>query len=160
MKKSLLSGIIGFVLGLLVTVIVVYKAAPAMMILEDESKYESFDATVIKFEESVKEHNWKIPATHDLQKTMAKYGKDVKAVKVFELCHPDHAGRILEKSEERIVSSLMPCRVAIYEKNDGKVYISRMNSGLMASTMTGIIPEVMDEAAKENEEILAAVIKE
>lgn len=84
---------------------------------------------------------------------------DVKAVKVFELCHTSHAGKILAKSDERVVSSLMPCRVAIYEKDDGKVYISRMNSGLMASTMKGIIPEVMAEAATENEKILAAVIK-
>ncbi len=54
----------------------------------------------------------------------------------------------------------MPCRVAIYEKADGKVYISRMNSGLMASTMGGIIHEVMDEAASQNEEILEAVLSE
>lgn len=159
MKKSLLTGILGFVLGLIVAGVVVYKAAPGMMILEDESKFDSFEKTVEVFEKSVKDHNWKLPAVHDLQKTMAKYGMDVKAVKVFELCHPDHAGKILAKSDERVVSSLMPCRVAIYEKDDGKVYISRMNSGLMASTMTGIIPEVMDDAATENEEILAAVIK-
>ena len=46
-----------------------------------------------------------------------------------------------------------------FAEDNGKVYISRMNSGLMASAMTGIIPEVMDDAAKENEEILDAVIK-
>ena len=159
MKKNLLTGIIGFVFGVLLTGIVIYQVAPNMMILEDESKFSSFEETVTKFEESVKKHNWKLPTTHDLQKTMAKFGKDVKAVKVFELCHPDHAGRILEKSDERIVSSLMPCRVAIYEKNDGKVYISRMNSGMMASTMDGIIPEVMEEAAAQNEEILKAILK-
>ncbi|MEN8115522.1 MAG: DUF302 domain-containing protein [Bacteroidota bacterium] len=159
MKKSLVTGIIGFVLGVVIAFGVIYKAAPGMMLLENESQYASFEETVTKFEQSVKDHEWKIPATHDLQKTMAKYGKDVKKVKVFELCHPDHAGKILLESEERIVSSLMPCRVAIYEKHDGKVYISRMNSGMMASTMEGVIPEVMDEAAKQNEEILEAVIK-
>lgn len=159
MKKSLLTGVLGFVLGLIVAFVVVYKAAPGMMLLEDESKYKSFEATVAAFEQSVKDHNWKLPATHDLQKTMAKYGKDVKAVKVFELCHPDHAGKILKESEERIVSTMMPCRVAIYEKQDGKVYISRMNSGMMAGTMGGLISEVMDDAAKENEEILDAIIK-
>ena len=160
MKKSLLTGILGFVLGIIVTAVVVYKAAPGMMILEDESKFATFEETVETFEQSVKDHDWKISTIHDLQKSMAKFGTDVMAVKVFELCHPDHAGRILAKSDERIVSSLMPCRVAIYEKADGKVYISRMNSGLMASTMGGIIPEVMDEAASQNEEILEAVLSE
>ena len=160
MKKFLLTGIASFIFGIILTGFVIYQMAPGMMMLENESKFSSFEETVIKFEESVKEHNWKIPATHDLQKTMAKFGRDVKAVKVFELCHPDHAGRILEKSEERIVSSLMPCRVAIYEKDDGKVYISRMNSGMIAGTMDGIIPEVMEDAAVENEEILKAILKE
>jgi len=150
MKKSLIFGLIGFVLGVLVTGVVMYKMAPGMMMLEDVSPYN--------FEESVKAHGWKIPKVHDLQKTMKKHGKDVRAVKVIELCHPDHAGRILAESEERIVSSLMPCRVAFYEKEDGKVYISRMNSSLMASMMAGIIPEVMDIAAKDTEKMLKVVL--
>ncbi|MEN8154417.1 MAG: DUF302 domain-containing protein [Acidobacteriota bacterium] len=157
MKKGLIFGLIGFIIGVLITGIVMYNMAPGLMMMEDESSY-NFEETITKFEESVKAHGWKIPTVHDLQKTMNKFGKDVKAVKVFELCHPDHAGKILAKSDERIVSSLMPCRVAFYEKEDGKVYMSRMNSGLMASMMTGIIPEVMDEAAKDTEEILKAVL--
>ena len=158
MKKNLLTGIISFIFGVLLTGIVMYQVAPGMMMLEDESKFSSFEETVTTFEQSVKEHDWKLSTTHDLQKSMAKFGKDVKAVKVFELCHPDHAGRILERDDERIVSSLMPCRIAIYEKNDGKIYISRMNSGMMASMMDGIIPEVMEEAAVQNEEILKAIL--
>jgi uncharacterized protein (DUF302 family) len=91
---------------------------------------------------------------------MAKFNKEVKAVKVYELCHPDHSGRILSESDERIVSSMMPCRVAIYEKDDGKIYVSRMNSGMMAKAMGGLIAEVMADAFQENEIILDAVIKE
>lgn len=158
MKKNLLTGIGAFILGILFTGILIYQIVPGMMIIESESKYASFDETVARFEESVKEHGWKLPTTHDLQKTMDKYGHDVKSVKVFELCHPDHAAKILSKSQERIVSSLMPCRVSIYEKHDGKVYISRMNSGMMAKPMTGVIPEVMEQAAAENEEILKAIL--
>ncbi len=157
MKKQYVFGIIGLLLGVLVTGFAMYKMAPGMMMMEDVSPY-SFEETVAKFEASVKKHGWKIPKIHDLQKTMKKHGKDVKKVKVFELCHPGHAGKILSKSEERLVSSLMPCRVSFYEKADGKVYISRMNSSLMASMMDGIIPEVMDEAAKDTEEILKAVL--
>jgi len=90
---------------------------------------------------------------------MVKYGIDVRSVKVFDLCKPEHSGRILKSDDERIVSSLMPCRVAIYEKNDGKVYFSRLNSGLMAMPMEGIIPEVMADAAFENEKILESILK-
>jgi len=157
MKNPLITGLIGLVAGIVLTIIIIMQVAPGMMLLEDRSKY-GFEETVEKFKESVAKHNWKLPATHDLQKTMAKFGKEVRPVVVFELCHPDHAGKILEANEERIVSSLMPCRVAIYLKEDGKTYISRMNSGQMAGMMGGLIAEVMDDAARENEEILQAVL--
>ena len=159
MKKVILTGIISFIVGILVTTLVMYFAMPGVMLLEDESKFASFEETVTEFEASIEEHEWKLVATHDLQKSMKKFGMDVKSVKVFELCHPDHAGRVLEADDERIVSSLMPCRVAIYEKDDGKIYISRMNSGLMAKPMKGVIPEVMALASEQNEEILEAILK-
>ena len=56
---------------------------------------------------------------HDLQATMKKFDKDVRSVKVFDICHPDHSYEILSRDQERIVSNLMPCRIAVYEKNDG-----------------------------------------
>ena len=157
MKKNLLFSVVGVIVGVLITVFVMYNMAPDLMMLEDVSPY-NFEETVSKFEASVKEHGWTIPKVHDLQKSMKKFGKDVKSVKVFELCHPDHAGKILAKNDERLVASLMPCRVAFYEKEDGKVYISRMNSSLMASMMDGIIPEVMDDAAQDTEKMLKAVM--
>jgi uncharacterized protein (DUF302 family) len=159
MKNAILNISIGIVLGILLSGFALYLLAPKLMIIENESKYSSFDETVEVFEKSVIDHDWKIPTTHDLQKTMAKYGMDVKAVKIFELCNPEHAGMILQKDGERIVSSLMPCRVAIYERSDGKVYFSRMNSGLMVKPMYGIIPDVMAQASFDNEEILKAIMK-
>jgi uncharacterized protein (DUF302 family) len=153
MKKSLLYAVLGFVLGIAVTVIGMLNVFPKMMIFEDVSQFD-FDKSVEVLEASVAEHGWKIPKVHDLQKTMAKFDKKVRPVKVIELCHPDHAGKILLESEERIVSSLMPCRVAIYEKADGKTYFSRMNSGMMAAMMGGLIADVMADASSENEVIL------
>ena len=158
MKKYILVGIIGFIIGIVVTGVAMYNMAPGMMLLEDESKF-GFEETVTQLEASIEANDWKLPAVHDLQKSMKKFGIEVNPVKVFELCHPDHAGKVLKEGDERIVSSLMPCRVAIYEKPDGKTYISRMNSRLMAKPMGGIISEVMTDAASENENILDAIIK-
>lgn len=158
MKKSVLTGLVAFIAGIIITVGLGFTMAPSMMLVEDESNYD-FEESVERFEAAVEEAGWKLPAVHDLQATMQKHGKDVKAVKVFELCHPDHAGKILAKDDERVVTSMMPCRVAIYEKSDGKVYVSRMNSSLMASTMGKLIKDVMSEAAAENEKMLATIIK-
>jgi uncharacterized protein (DUF302 family) len=157
MKKTIIGGVAGFVLGIGLTVGVIMAMAPGMMIFEDVSPY-SFEETVTKLEASTKKQGWSIPAVHDLQKSMKKFGKDVRPVKVFELCHPDHAGKILAADSERIVSSLMPCRVAVYERADGKTHISRMNSGMMAGMFGGLIAEVMADAAAENEQILKPII--
>jgi len=158
MTRTVFSVLTGFMVGLIVMGTFMYKAAPGLMLIENESMYD-FEESVDRFTESVQKEDWKLPKVHDLQKSMASFGKTVRPVKVFELCHPDHADRILREGDERIVSSLMPCRVAIYEKDDGKTYISRMNSGLMAKTMGGLVAEVMADASRENEEILEAIVK-
>lgn len=54
---------------------------------------------------------------------------------------------------------MMPCRVSIYTKSDGKTYIGRMNSGLVAKTFGGIISEIMQKAAGDTEIMLGKLIK-
>lgn len=157
MKKSILISSAGFIFGVLATLFMIWNMAPGIMMREDVAKY-NFETSVARFQATVKKLGWSIPAVHDLQKTMKKFGHDVRKVKVFELCHPDHAFRILKQDDERIVSSLMPCRVALYQKSDGKTYISRMNTGLMGKMMSGIIPEVMGHASKESEIIINSVL--
>lgn len=131
---------------------------PSMMLLEDESIY-GFEETIKIYNDAVLAKWWKIPTIHDLQETMKKYWKDVSRATVFELCHPDHAYEILSRSDERIVSAMMPCRVSFYEKEDGKVYVSRMNSELMWNMMWWVIAKTMKIASQETEEILQSVLK-
>jgi len=128
------------------------------MFLENESKYD-FDETVEKLKAEAELKTWKVIAIHDLENTLANNGYEVLPVKVFSVCHPKHSSKILEKDDERLVSSLMPCRVSVYEKSNGKVYISRMNTGVLAKSFGGIIEEVMEESTKEIEDILSPLLK-
>ena len=52
----------------------------------------------------------------------------------------------------------MPCRVAVYEKPDGKTHITRMNN-LMAKPLGGIINEVMQKASSETEVFIEKMVK-
>ncbi len=128
------------------------------MFIEDKSKY-GFEETVAKFKEETEKQTWNISAIHDLKETLKKHGKEVLPVKVFAICHPKHSGKILERDDERIISSMMPCRVSIYEKSNGYVYISRMNSAVMASAFGGLVGEVMTGAANDVEKIIAKVLE-
>lgn len=129
------------------------------MFFETESPYD-FKTTVEKLSQIIEEAGWKIPAIHDLQQTMLKFGKEVLPVKVFEICHPKHSSRILERNEERIASAMMPCRISVYNKNNGKTFISRINSGLIADAIGGIISEVMNDATSDLELIVEKAIQQ
>lgn len=157
-KDRILIGVTALVLGALIAIGILYASAPGMMMMEDESKY-GFDETVSVFEKEVKEAGWKVAGLHDMKAILEGFGHDVMNIKIFELCSSKYSAVILEEDDERIVSPLMPCRVAIYEKSDGKTYITRMNSTLMAKPFGGLIDEVMQKAAGETEVILEKLIK-
>lgn len=127
------------------------------LFIENVSKYD-FNETVQKLTMEIEQKSWKVSAIHDLQQTLMNSGKEVLPIKVFALCHPKHSGRILEKDQERIVSSLMPCRISVYMKSDDKTYVSRMNSAILAKSIGGIIEEVMIDSSNEVEEILNEII--
>ena len=128
------------------------------LIIESLSPY-GFQETLKRLTRSIDEQGWKMPALHDLQQTLANFGKAVLPVTVLAICHPKHSGRLLERDQERIVSSLMPCRISVYEHSDGKVYVSRLNSGIMAANFGGLIETVMKETTEEVEEIINNALK-
>ena len=128
------------------------------MINEQVSLYD-FDTTVEKLLTAAAQKEWNNPATHDLQQSLAKAGKSVKPVKVIEVCKPKYSGLMLEKSDERIVSVMMPCRISVYLKDDGKTYVSQIDGHLLSAGMAQNIAEVMGAAADEVDEIVATVVK-
>ena len=156
MRKEFIYGLTGLVAGILLATLLAYKAAPSLMMKEAVSMYD-FQTSVEKFEQTVHDMGWKIPAVHDLAETMEINGYQVNNVKVFELCHPDHAYEILSRDDERIVSSMMPCRVSIYEKSDGRTYVSWMNTSMMGNMMGGVIAKVMGVATADSEAMIRTI---
>ena len=134
------------------------KTSEESMLMEGISKFD-FSTTIDKLNSTVIDSGWKIPAVHDLQNTIKNFGKDILPIKVLEICHPKHSGRLLELDDERIVSTFMPCRISVYEKSDGKVYISRLNGALLSKSFGGIVEEVMSLANNEMEEMINSLIR-
>ncbi len=93
------------------------------MFFESKSKY-AFDETVEKLSNIIVEAGWRVTHTHDLKETMRKNGFDVLPAKVIELCNPGYAYRILSADELRIYGNMMPCRISVHEKADGKTYVT------------------------------------
>lgn len=157
MKKTILSILVALVSGFIAGFLVLTFLAKPRMMLENESRYD-FETTLTTVEQSAKAAGWSIPTVHDLQKSMEKAGKEVNKVKVFALCNPEHAVKILAGDEERIYSNMMPCRVSVYTKSDGKTYISRLNIPGMSKGMPTNVKAAMKGAYRDMEEILSGII--
>ena len=155
--KFILTGAAGFVAGIILTGIVGISVAPGMMINENESIY-SFDETVERIQAEAIEAGWKVPAIHEIDNSVASGGFDVAPVTVIELCKVDLAGNILSDGDSRVVSSMMPCRVSVYIDDDGKVIVSRMNTGLVSKLFGGDIAAIMADATDETEQIVNSVL--
>jgi len=125
-------------------------------VIEQSSKY-NFDKTVDLLITEAERREWKVPAVHDLQQSLAKSGKTVKPVKVIEICKPAYSGQMLELNDERIMSVMMPCRISVYVKDDGKTYMALVDGGEMAAGQPGKIASVMKAASDETFEIVKSV---
>lgn len=128
------------------------------LMLENESNL-GFNETVEQLSKTITEKGWKITISHDLQEIMKKNGKDVLPVKVIELCNPTYAFGILSEDESRYVSPMLPCRISVYEKSDGKTYIARMNSVLLAKQLGGNIEKIISQAFADGEDMIKPFIE-
>jgi uncharacterized protein (DUF302 family) len=159
MKRVIISGVVGLVIGIAVTALVVVRTMPGMMIVTRPSRL-GFEETVQAVQKGIEAQGWSSPATLDLNKSMARHGVTLEPrVRIIQLCKAEYARDVL--TTDRYVSSLMPCAIAVYEADDGRVCVSKMNTGLMGTLFGGNIARVMGgKVAKDEHAILEAVVAE
>jgi uncharacterized protein (DUF302 family) len=157
MNAKVLVGVLaGLLIGVAATFGTAYLAAPSLLFIERDSRL-GYQETLAAIHEATADAGWIIPKQYQLDASLSKAGFDVLPVSVIELCNPDHAYRILAEDEYRLVSSMMPCRVAVYQKSDGSTKISRMNTGLMSRILDATAREVMLQATQDTNRILHAI---
>ncbi len=127
-----------------------------MWVVEKVSRY-GFSDTVDKLVAEAERREWKVPFVHDLQQSLAKSGKTVKPVRVIEICKPQYSGKMLELNDERIMSVMMPCRISVYEKDDGRTYATVIDGAKLSEGLPEKISGVMKAASDETFEIVKVV---
>ena len=153
---KLLTILISFVAGIVLTVAVGLNAMPNMMIKEVPSPL-GFDETLTQIEANAKGLGWKVPKkwTVDFQKNMLKVVKvDIGPNKVLKMCEPQAAADILIHDELKRLSTTMPCTIAVYVKSDGKTYISVMNMTLLGLLYGDVVKGIAAELAPQMDEII------
>lgn len=127
------------------------------VMIENQSRY-SFDQTIDTLNKIITSRGWKVTYTHDMQETMKRNGKDVSPVKIMEICNPGIAYQILSIDQLRYASPMLPCRLSIYQKEDGKAYVSRMNAIPIARMIKDEASQTIMTAFQEVEEIVEMIV--
>ena len=154
MRRGWLWGLGGLATGLVLAGALVATEAPGQMISERQSPYD-VETTVRTISGNAAQQGWKVSKVYDFQQNLAAPGlKPMAPIRVIEMCQPDYARDLLSTEDTRFVSVMMPCAVAVYEKEDGKTYVAAMNVGLMGKLFGGRIAEVMGRVGKDDEAIL------
>lgn len=134
------------------------KLMQAMM-LEKQSKY-GVNETVEAIKKAAEARGWKIAGVFDAQEMMKKSGHDdAKPMKIVGMCHPALAEAVLTAQQKAQVPPSITCRYSVYQSLDGKVYVMRFNTSLMAQMSQGEIAAALANLAKEEDAVMAAVLK-
>ncbi len=132
--------------------------APAEFFLEDTSP-QGFVATVDAFTEAVSDAGWSILGKTNMAGVLSERGFTVDPVLVFKPCSGAYSSELLGRDETRFVSSMIPCRVAIYKTSTGDVVISRLNTAAMAEMIGGEAAPTIRQSGVELEEIIEDVLE-
>ncbi len=155
--SSLPTVVLAFLLGAVVATVVIVATMRARMIEVIPSPL-GLEETVAALEHGITQvEGWSSPGLRDLNGMMAKHGVTLAPrVRLVEMCKARYAAEVLQ--EDRRVATLMPCAVAVYEDDAGKVWMSKLNLGLMGKVFGGSVGRVMGQkVAGEERRILAAV---
>ena len=159
-RKTWQAGLIGGAIGFVLCGIVMFMVMPSMMIVTKECKL-GLDETVAALEKRIPEHGWVIPGGKaiNMNESLAKNEVDFKpGVRLVKLCKAEYAKSVL--TTDRHISCLMPCTMAVWEGDDGKVYLSEMNMSLMAKMFGGNIAKVMGgKVVHDEKKMLEGLLK-
>jgi len=83
--------------------------------------------------------------------------ENIRNMNIYFVCNPASANIMIRNSP--FFAGIMPCSWAVYEMVNGRVYISKMNVGLMSKIFPGFIGNIMKEVAKIEDKILSKIKK-
>lgn len=157
-KEIWISVSLGIVIGAMLCAVTGFAVMPSMMINTFESKLP-FVETVASLQKSIEENGWQVSAVMNVNKSLEKNNVQLgPKVKIIKLCHPEYAESIL--TTDRHISVMMPCSFAVWQGDDGKTYLSKMNMSLMADMFGGNIEKIMGQKVAEDEErILEGIVR-
>ncbi len=140
----------GFVVGMAFIGILAWNMMGGLMFTERESQF-GMEETVARIQQNVQNtgNGWALSGLRNPAKAVQNDGGNVLPVMMIEACSTKYSAPILKEDNIRFLSILMPCKISVYKKNDGKVYIGMMNAGLMGKMFGPLVGDIMGHVAAD-----------
>ncbi|PKN69163.1 MAG: hypothetical protein CVU54_11690 [Deltaproteobacteria bacterium HGW-Deltaproteobacteria-12] len=124
------------------------------MLYEIKSK-KTIDQVCQDLEKAVVEHKFGVLTVHNLKETMKKKGVEFdNECRIFEVCNPHQAKRVLEKNMDFSVA--LPCRISVFIEGESVKLATFKPTAMIAQFNT---PE-LQSVATEVEEILIKIMNQ
>jgi uncharacterized protein (DUF302 family) len=139
--------------GVLLLSATVLTASPAVAVSEAQrpapiiTEYASpgnFTETLRALTVQLNADGWSQVARIDLGKRLEKKGVQVPdGLIILELANCKNVIPLLKDDETRYLSALMPCSLSVYGQKDGRVMVSRLNTGKLGEMVNPQIADVL-----------------
>jgi uncharacterized protein (DUF302 family) len=140
----------GFIAGLAFIGFMSYNFMSSLMFWEIPSPF-GVEETVARIQQNIQNvgNGWTLAGLRNPAKAVETDGGNTLPVMMVEACSTRYSGPILRDDTVRFLSILMPCKITIYKKNDGKTYIAGMNAGLIGRMFGPLVGGVMSHVAED-----------
>ena len=113
------------------------------------------DRVAKDLEAAVGRHKFGVLGVHDLRAKMAEKGVEfARECRIYEVCNPQQAKRVLERNME--ISTALPCRISVYEEGGVTKLATIKPTAMVALYGTAELKGV----AEEVEATIAAIMAE
>lgn len=151
----MIKALVGFAAGIVIVALGGWMMMPHLMFTERESPF-GVEETVARIQQNIQKagNGWALSGLRNPAKAVQADGSNVLPVMMIEACSTKYSKPILQEDTVRFLSILMPCKISVYKKNDGKVYIGTMNAALMGKMFGPLVGEVMGKVAEDQKKFL------
>jgi uncharacterized protein (DUF302 family) len=151
----MLKAIGGFLAALVLAGVAAWQYGGSLMFNETPSPF-GMEETVARIQHNVQAtgNGWSLSGLRNPARAVQSDGGNVLPVMMVEACSTQYSAPILKDDATRILSILMPCKITVYKKNDGKVYVGTMNAGLMGKLFGPTVSEIMTKVAADQKKFL------
>ena len=110
---------------------------------------KTFEKACTALEAAVKDNGFGVLHAHDLSATLRSKGVDfTEECRVFEVCNPVQAGRVL--AADMRLNMALPCRISVYTENGktaiGLISPAKMLSALSSDPELAVVAEEVESA--------------